>query len=88
MRMGGNRRTSQLSSKRAAAALAQLLSGCTSERLASFTAAGLAATHNVPLSRAEAMLAAARQGRAHEDNRLIHRCAPSVPLGGSRDQRA
>jgi hypothetical protein len=63
MRTGGNRRTSQLSSKRAAAVLAQLLSGCTSERLASFTAAGLAGSYNVPVAKAEVMLAAARQGR-------------------------
>jgi hypothetical protein len=65
-RQGENRRsypTAKLSSKRATAALQQLLCGCTVERLAGFTAAGLAATHNVKLAEAERMLDAARRGR-------------------------
>lgn len=44
-------------------ALTGLLYGCTDERLASFTASGLASAYNVPLARVEAMLASARQGR-------------------------
>jgi hypothetical protein len=55
--------TKQLSQKRAASALASLLTGCTEERLASFTASGLASAYNVPLPRVETMLASARQGR-------------------------
>jgi hypothetical protein len=62
-RPGENRRTSHLSQRRAAAALSMLLSGCTAERLAGFTAAGLASTHNVKLGEAERMLDAARRGR-------------------------
>jgi hypothetical protein len=56
-------RTSSLSSKRAKAALQQLLTGCREERLAGFTAAGLASSYNVPVAEAEKMLARARQGR-------------------------
>lgn len=51
-----------ISQTRAATALTQLLCGCTPERLASFTAAGLAGSYNVPLPQVEAMLAKARQG--------------------------
>lgn len=57
------RRRSTVSKKCAATALVSLLHGCTDERLASFTAASLAASYNVPLERAAEMLAAARQGR-------------------------
>jgi hypothetical protein len=53
----------QLSRKRATAALSQLLCSCTAERLAEFTAAGLAATHNVTVDKADEMLSRARQGR-------------------------
>lgn len=52
-----------LSSKRAKAAVAMLLSGCTAERLSGFTAAGLSASYNVPLEAAGQMLAEARRGR-------------------------
>jgi hypothetical protein len=58
-----HRRTSQLSSKRAKAALQQLLCACRDDRLAGFTAAGLAGSYNVPIAEAERMLAQARQGR-------------------------
>lgn len=57
------RSRSNLPQNRAVSALASLLHGCTDERLASFTGASLASSYNVPLERAEAMLAAARQGR-------------------------
>ena len=52
-----------ISKKNAGASLAGLLYGCTDERLAGFTAAGLAATHNVPMREVEAMLARAREVR-------------------------
>lgn len=55
--------TRQLSQKRAAAALTQLLYGCAPERLAGFTAQGLAGSYNVTLATAETMLAAARRER-------------------------
>jgi hypothetical protein len=54
----------QISQKRATAALSILLYGCTAERLAGFTAAGLAGSYNVPLATAEQMLSAARKVRA------------------------
>lgn len=57
------RRRSNISKKCATSALASLLHGCTDERLASFTGAGLASSYNVPLDRAQEMLAQARQGR-------------------------
>lgn len=57
------RRQSNISEKRAIAALTSLLYGCKKDRLATFTGASLAASYNVPLNRAEALLAAARQGR-------------------------
>jgi hypothetical protein len=50
-----------ISKKRAAAALAMLLTGCTKERLAGFTAASLVASYNVSLETAQRMLSAARQ---------------------------
>ena len=56
--------TKQITQKRAAAALTQLLYGCTDERLAGFTAQGLAGSYNVPLATAEQMLTAARRTRA------------------------
>jgi hypothetical protein len=61
--MSARRRTSQLSGNKAKAALAQLLAGCTKERLAGFTAASLSASYNVPHDKAEELLARARQGR-------------------------
>jgi hypothetical protein len=66
MRVGEKRRSypnAKLSRPRATAALSMLLSGCTIERLAGFTAAGLAASYNVPAATAERMLVAARRGR-------------------------
>jgi len=54
---------SQISAKGARAQLVQLLHGCTKERLASFTAAGLARSWNVPEATAAELLAKARQGR-------------------------
>jgi hypothetical protein len=56
-------RRPNLSQKRAASALTSLLTGCTDERLSTFTASGLASQYNVPLAEVEAMLANARQGR-------------------------
>ena len=56
--------TKNVSRKRARAALSMLLAGCTNERLAGFTAAGLAASYNVSPAKAEEMLAAARKARA------------------------
>jgi hypothetical protein len=56
--------TKNITQKRARAALSQLLYGCTAERLAGFTAAGLAGSYNVPLATAEQMLSAARKVRA------------------------
>lgn len=55
--------TRQLPQNRARAALSMLLSGCKPEQLASFTAAGLAGSYNVPLATVETMLAAAKIGR-------------------------
>lgn len=52
-----------LSAKQAEGALTHLLFFCTDERLAGFTAAGLARAYNVPLLRVEAMLAEARGRR-------------------------
>lgn len=52
-----------LSRKSATAALTQLLYYCTDERLQSFTAASLAATHNVDQATAGQMLEAARRAR-------------------------
>lgn len=66
MRAGENRRnypTTKLSRPRATAALTNLLYGCTAERLAGFTAAGLSNSYNVPVARAERMLGDARRGR-------------------------
>jgi hypothetical protein len=57
------RRAGTISKKSAASALTQLLCGCTPERLAGFTAASLAGSYNVPIDKAEALLARARQGR-------------------------
>jgi hypothetical protein len=56
-------RTSSMTAKRAKAALSMLLAGCTAERLAGFTAAGLSSSYNVSIAEAEKMLAATRQGR-------------------------
>lgn len=53
----------KLSAKRAKAAVAMLLGGCTDERLTGFTAQSLAASYNVPVDYAAAMLAGARKGR-------------------------
>jgi hypothetical protein len=55
--------TKQISAKRAAAALQQLLYGCTDERLAGFTAAGLAGSYRVTVETAERMLCGARAAR-------------------------
>jgi hypothetical protein len=55
--------TRTISKKRSAAALTMLLTGCTPERLASFTGASLAQAYNVTPQKAEDMLAKARQGR-------------------------
>lgn len=52
-----------LSARKAETALTALLYGCTAERLAGFSGAGLAASYNVPLPRAEAMLAEAKRRR-------------------------
>lgn len=52
-----------LPANRAKAALSMLLNGCKAERLAGFTAASLAASYNVPVEQAAAMLDAARRGR-------------------------
>ena len=57
-RGGGTR---QLSQRRAVAALTALLCGCKPEKLAEFTAGGLARAYNVPLPRCEELLARARQ---------------------------
>jgi hypothetical protein len=56
------RGSSQLSKPKAESALTMLLTGCTKERLASFTAQGLAGSYNVPLATAERLLMSARQG--------------------------
>jgi hypothetical protein len=63
---GGAKRSypnARLSAKRATAALTNLLYGCTAERLAGFTAAGLAKSWNVSVATAERMLVAARSER-------------------------
>ena len=52
-----------LSRPKAERALVALLYGCTDERLQGFTAAGLAASYNVAIAKAEAMLADARRRR-------------------------
>lgn len=64
-RPGENRRSypSRISKKASNAQLVQLLYGCTDERLAGFTAAGLAGSYNVPVATAESMLCDARRGR-------------------------
>ncbi len=51
------------SRKSAETALIMLLSGCTDERLAGFTATGLAASYNVPLPRATVLLAEMKMRR-------------------------
>lgn len=56
--------SANLSRKKAELALSGLLYGCTEERLAGFTAQGLAASYNVPLPRAQVMLDEARRRRA------------------------
>jgi hypothetical protein len=61
--MTAPRRTSKISARRARSALTSLLIGCTAERLASFTAAGLSASYAVPRDEAERMLDRARAGR-------------------------
>jgi hypothetical protein len=61
--MRNGRGTKQLSSKRATGALVNLLTGCTAERLAGFTAASLAASYNVTPEKAAELLNRARQGR-------------------------
>lgn len=53
----------RLPQKRAIAALSMLLSGCKLEQLNGFTAQGLAGSYNVPLAKAETMLAAAKMAR-------------------------
>ena len=57
------RRPSHISSKRAEAALSMLLTGCTAERLAGFTAAALAGSYNVKIEIVERMLQGARRSR-------------------------
>lgn len=52
-----------LSRKKAELALTGLLYGCTDERLAGFTADGLAASYNVPVERTKVLLDGARLGR-------------------------
>lgn len=54
---------SRISKKSASFALANLLCGCTAERLGSFTASGLAAMYNVPAATVEKMLGDARRRR-------------------------
>jgi hypothetical protein len=54
---------SRISRRSADMQLTLLLTGCTAERLAGFTAASLAASYRVPLAVAEKKLAAAREGR-------------------------
>jgi hypothetical protein len=56
-------RTTNISGKKARASLSMLLSGCTRERLAEFTPEKLSAMWNVPLARAQAMLAEAKERR-------------------------
>ena len=55
-----NKRVSQRSAK---AALVQLLTGCTLERLREFTVEGLAATYRVPAAQIRPMLDQARERR-------------------------
>jgi len=57
------RRPSHISAKRARSALVMLLSGCTEERLAGFTAAQLAGSTRVPFAEVEELLEAAKKGR-------------------------
>jgi hypothetical protein len=54
---------STISAKRARAALVMLLTGCTKERLASFTAEGLAASYRVPIGEVAGLLQRAKKGR-------------------------
>jgi hypothetical protein len=56
-------RRGNISKRNATVALTMLLTGCTKERLAGFTAEGLAASYNVPAAKAEELLDRARQGR-------------------------
>lgn len=61
--MGGRAHSkANVSQKRAEAALIMLLTGCRRDRLANFTADGLAKSYNVSFATAERMLNAARQG--------------------------
>ena len=55
---------SRISAKQAKQGLTQLLYGCTEERLAGFTAQGLAASWRVPIAEVEDLLKRARAGRA------------------------
>lgn len=61
--MRGGYPKASLSRPKAELALTGLLYGCTDERLQGFTAEGLAASYNVALPRAQALLDAARLGR-------------------------
>jgi len=54
---------STISAKRAKQALCQLLYGCTPERLAGFTAEGLAASYRVPIGEVAGLLQRAKKGR-------------------------
>jgi hypothetical protein len=58
-----SRYPSRISKRSADMQLTLLLTGCTAERLAGFTAAALAASYRVPLAIAEKKLTAAREGR-------------------------
>lgn len=60
---GRARYPSRISSKRAQSALCSLLSGCTDERLAGFTAVSLAASYNVPVETVAKMLIGVRKAR-------------------------
>lgn len=54
---------SRISAKQAKQALTQLLYGCTPERLAGFTAQGLAASWNVPITEVAEQLERAKKAR-------------------------
>lgn len=62
-RAGKSYPKAQFSRRKAATALTMLLSGCTDERLAGFTAAGLAGSYNVTVAEAERLLSTVRQVR-------------------------
>lgn len=62
MKRRGGGSSAQISAKRAKSALVMLLTGCTRERLASFTPESLASSYNVPLADCQQLLARARQG--------------------------